>query len=103
MLRLGSVCWGPHGQFHVDGVSQLTRTGWPVSSMGSWLEQAERLLEARFGANPDQPEPLEGQPPHFSPEQDCLAVGGMIPLRRLREGKRFALVFCWDWDALLPP
>jgi hypothetical protein len=27
----------------------------------------------------------------------------MIPLRRLREGKRFALVFCWDWDALLPP
>jgi len=45
---------------------------------------------AVIGAKPAEPEPFEGQPPQFSPEQTCLDVGR----NRARAHFAWAKAFC---------
>jgi hypothetical protein len=53
--------------------------------MGS-VGTGHRLLNAGFPVHSDEPEPLEGQHPQSSPEQDCLEVGGFGPVRVIAQG-----------------
>jgi hypothetical protein len=66
----------------------LKGIGWnrlPVAGFEFICAVLARILQSQS--------PFEGQLPHSSPEQICLAVGGKRPVRFWRGQERFALVF----------
>src|SRR5580658_9662967 len=67
------LCRGPQRQVFVDGA--FIRTSWliPLTGVG-WSRPPATEGAARF-ASSVEPEPDEGQPRQFSPEQICLEVG----------------------------
>jgi hypothetical protein len=79
------LCVGPPSRFLIEGVSQFTRD--PADRFPRGNRRAQdtdcrifrftcALAQIRISQNPSV-----GQLPQSSPEQDCLAVGGMKPVR----------------------